>query len=912
MKKKKILKISGIVLLVILGILIAIPFFLEGRIESILRKTVNNSIQGTFDFEKADLSLIRSFPNAELTVRNMYLVNEAPFEGDTLMKASRLSLTMGLGQLLKGTGEPIGVRSLDIDGALLNILINEEEQANYDIAKESGPGSDTASASGDGFRLDLQSYTLKESEIRYTDRAAGMSLVVAEIFHQGTGDLSLENSELKTRTDALVTFEMDSTNYLNRNKVHLEALLGINLPENKYSFLENEALINQLPLVFEGYVQVFEDYQDVNLQFRTPSSDFKNFLGLIPETYSKNIEGVQTSGNFEVEGSLNGRVDDTHIPQFSIQMTSENASFKYPDLPKSVENIQIDALVKNTTGLAEDTFVAINKASFTIDSDRFNMSARISELTGNTLVDAHLDGDLNLANLSAAYPVPADLNLKGRLKADINTAFDMASVEQKNYANTKTNGFFTLTNFEYASPELANPVGISAMTMEFTPQRVTLKELSGTTGRTDFQANGSLNNLLGFMFNKELVEGSFELSSRQFVLNDFMVSEESGSEEEGEASGGESGPKTGENQIKIPAFLDCTIQASAQTVIYDNLTLKDVSGTLRINNETATLSNLTTSLFGGQVALNGTVSTRDDDPTFSMKLGMEGLRISDTFASLDLLQALAPVAKALEGKFNSEIDISGLLTPDFTPDLTTISGDALASLLGAEIDPDNAPVLNALSNKLEFLNTADLDLGNLKTALTFEKGRVNIKPFTLAYKDIGIKVAGGHGFDRSMNYTASLEVPARYLGSEVNNLIARIDDSQLENLSIPITANIGGDFSNPTVNTDLTSGIKALTAQLVEIQKQKLLNQGKDKARDLIGGLLSGGAEKDTLASDSTKVTAKDVIGGILTNKKPASDSTVVQKDTTAQDQAKQAAKDILGGLFGKKKKAEEKKDSIN
>src|SRR5690606_39447991 len=43
--------------------------------------------------------------------------------------------------------------------------------------------------------------------------------------------------------------------------------------------------------------------------------------------------------------------------------------------------------------------------------------------------------------------------------------------------------------------------------------------------------------------------------------------------------------------VKIPAFLDCTITAKANTVVYDNLNLKKVSGKMIIRDEAVTLQN---------------------------------------------------------------------------------------------------------------------------------------------------------------------------------------------------------------------------------------------------------------------------------------------------------------------------------
>jgi hypothetical protein len=896
--KKKVLKITGITLLILLAISIAVPLFLQGKIEEVIKTKVNNSINATLDFEDADLSLLKNFPNAHVELTQLSLINKAPFEGDTLFATSKIALSMSIKELFKSADEPIVIKTLDVDEAKLHIKTDVEGNANYDIAKESNePTSDPTDDPDNSFTLNMDSYAINNTEIVYEDMASGMLLTIIEMNHSGTGDLSLEKSELKTLTDALVSFEMDGTKYLNKNKINLDALIGIDLSENKYTFLENKALVNQLPLVFDGFVKVNEENQEVDITFKTPSSDFKNFLAVIPEAYAGNIENVRTTGNFEVNGVFKGVVDEEHIPTFKIAINSDNASFKFPDLPKSVRNVHIDTEINNETGITEDTYVDINRLSFAIDEDKFNLKAKIRDVMGNTKVDADMDGRINLANISQAYPVPDDYNLKGILNADVSTSFDMASLEKKQYQNTKTSGKASLTGFEYASQELKNPVAINKAALTFNPNTVTLDSFEGKTGSTDFAAKGTLTNLLGFMFNNENIEGRFSLNSNQFALYDFMV-EETADEN---LSKTEETTIAGEERIKIPSFLDCTIDATANTVIYDNLDLKNVKGTLVIKDETATVNNLTSDLFGGTMGLSGAVSTKQETSTFDVSLGMNNFNIGESFAGLELFKVLTPLASALTGKLNSDIKISGNLKEDFTPNLATISGNLLAELLSPKLDAQKAPLVSSLDNKLNFLDTKQINLDGLKTALSFENGAVKVKPFTLKYKDININVDGSHTFDKQMQYKATLDVPAKYLGAEVNKLIAQMNDQSLGEVTIPVTANIGGSFTNPSVNTDMTSSVKTLTGKLVEMQKQKLVSQGKDKAKDLLSDVF----KKDE--ADTTKTTSggvKEAIGNILGGKK---DTTATDTSKTEKDEVKNAAKSILGGLLGKKKK-----DTVN
>ncbi|TDS19240.1 AsmA-like protein [Maribacter caenipelagi] len=906
---KKILKIVGVLLLLLIAVLIAAPFFLEAKIGDIIKNNVNNNVNATLDFSEANLSLVSSFPNAEVNFKDVILINNAPFEGDTLFKANNLDLTMGIMQLFKGTGDAIAINNISLDDAFINVIVDKEENANYDIAKPSEPTvAVEESSTTDGFNLDLQSYEITNSRIYYTDNSTGITFKLDDFQHKGTGDLSLATSELDTHTDAFISLEMDSVNYLNKNKIKLDALIGIDLNENKYSFLKNEALINQLPLVFDGFIKLNESNQEVDLTFKTPSSGFKNFLGVIPEIYSKDIENVTTTGDFTVNGNFNGIVDETHIPKFHIELKSDNASFKYPDLPKAVSNVFLDIQLDNKTGIVEDTYVDINKASFMIDEDKFNLTSNITELMGNTKVKAHIDGAMNLANISKAYPVPEEYDLKGLLKADITTAFDMQSVEKEQYENTNTTGDLSVNNFEYNSEELANPVKFNAARLTFNPKTVTLNQLNGTTGTTDFDATGTINNLLGFMFNDEKVEGNFNLKSNSFALNDFMVAETKVPATTNESKS-TSGGAVQEEKIKIPSFLDATINADAKKVFYDDIVLSDVKGVLKIKDETATLSNMTAGMFGGKIGFNGDVSTKNETPTFNMKLDLNQLGIQETFASVDLFKAIAPIAKMLNGKLTSDISLSGNLTNDLMPNLLSLTGEMFADLMTEEVNTEQAPVLNSLVSKLNFIDLKQLNLKDLKTSLSFKDGIVVVKPFTLNYKDIAINVDGSHSFDQKLNYKATLQVPAKYLGSDITNLIAKIDDPSLSELTIPVVASIGGLYNSPTVTTDMTSGVKQLTSKLIEVEKQKLITKGTDKAKDLIGGLLSGNktsTDSTSQETTTTKSTAKDILGGILSTKKDTTATTSVKKDSTpvkAEDAVKEKAKDVLGGLFGKKKK---------
>ncbi|WP_047787906.1 AsmA-like C-terminal region-containing protein [Tenacibaculum mesophilum] len=863
---KKIYKIVLGIIVFFFILLVSIPLLFQDKVMNLVKTTINNNVNAKVDFSDSSLSLLRNFPNASVQLSNLTVINNAPFEGDTLVYTKEVNLALKLTELFKASSEQLNIKSFTIDDALVNVLVDKKGNANYDIAKP----SETEEAKNEEpstFGLSINSYAINNATVKYNDEQGKLNLELAELNHSGSGDFSQSNTELDTQTSTLVSFGMDGNSYAKNQKIELDAILGMDLTNMKFSFLKNEAKLNSLPLVFDGFVQVNEKNQEVDINFKTPSSDFKNFLGLIPEAYTKSIADVSTTGNFSVNGKVNGIIDDNHIPKLDISMKSNNASFKYPDLPKSVQNINIDAQIKNTTGKTENTFVTINGLSFKIDQDTFSGKGNIYNLTTNPKVNASLKGVLNLANINKAYPIDLENDLSGILKADLHTEFDMKAIENNTLSRIKNNGKMEVSDFIFSSKDVVNPLHIKNTVVNFTPGTITLSKFDATSGKSDLNATGTIKNLLGFLLSDKKLQGNFKLNSNNFYVSDFMQESPEAIEKKEETSKKD----TPKESLKIPAFLDCAVSANAQTVYYDNLTLKNVRGTLLLKDEKAILQNMNAGIFNGQIALNGEVNTKQKKPTFDMKLGIKSFDIAQSFTSLDLLQSLSPIAGAMNGKLNSDIDLMGSLNDDFTPNLTSISGNALAELLTTSINPEKTKALSLLNNKLSFIDLKKLDLSDIKTYLSFKEGNVIVKPFDLKYKDIGITVGGNHGFDKTMNYNVTLNVPAKYLGNEAQGLLAKLSAKEQQNITVPITANITGNMTSPSVKTDLSSSVTKLSQKLVQQQKDKLVN---------------------------------NAIGSLLGNKKKDSTNTTNKKDETVKK-----VTDVLGGLFGKKKK--QQKDTV-
>lgn len=858
---KKILKAVGIFLLVLIVALFAAPFLFKDKIKELVAKTINENVDAKVAFEDVDLSLFKSFPKANVTIGKLSIINKAPFAGDTLFYSGEVNLKMSVKELFKSEGEPMNLESFSSKNAVVNILFDKNGLGNFDIAikDEKDKKSDSKSKP---FAMNIQNYEIENLRFTYFDERSKVKMVIDSLNHTGKGNFAASKLDLDTKTTAKVSLDMDKTNYMKNVKLDLTAVLGIDLENSKYTFKDNKALINQLPLEFNGFIQMKEEGQEYDLTFKTPTSSFKNFLGVIPEAYAGNLANVKTTGDFKVSGFAKGTLTETTIPKFNLEIASNNASFKYPDLPKSVDNIVIDTKIINETGNMKDTYVNLDKLSFRIDQDVFNAKANVRNIMDNPLVDAKLNGTINLGNVSKAYPVKLDTPLSGILKADVATKFDMKSVETNNYDKIQASGNASITGFKYVDAD-KKAYAINTAVAQFSNQKIDLKQLDVTTGKTDLKVNGTLENFLGYAFKNQELRGNFTMKSNQFLVSDFMTKTETTVNNK----------TTTTEAVKIPKLINVTLNASANTVVYDNLNLKDVSGKIIVKDEGVTLQNIKTSIFNGLITANGNVSTKTAKPTFKMDLGLASVDINQTFTQLDMLKKIAPIADAINGKLNSKINLSGTLdAKEMTPDLNTLSGDLFGQLLSTTINSKNSAVLSKLDDNVKFIDLSKLNLNDLKANLTFENGKVNVKPFDIKYQDIKVNVGGQHGFDQTMNYNIKFDVPAKYLGTDANKLIAKLTPAEANKLeNIPVTAILTGNFKNPKVSTDIQQVVTKLATELVKSQKDKLINQGTSA----LGNLLGGNKPKDT-----TKTTT-----------------------TTPKEDVKNKVTEGIKGLFGKKKK---------
>ena len=837
---KKTAKIISALVILLFLILVLTPIFFKKQIKAKIITEVNNTINAQFTIESISLSFITSFPDASIDLKEVLLINNAPFKGDTLAYLKNIQLETSIQNLLS---QKLTIDKFSVSDAVINIKTNKEGVGNYDITHQSQTTqTEPAANTSSNLSLHIEDYGFHNIQFNYIDQKSLISINVKNFNHNGKGTFSSENVLLKT-SSSIESFSFSSENlsYIKNAKLLWDANINLDLTSFKVAFEENVAHFNDLILSFHGYVQPTDTGIAMDLDFDSKGSKFKSLLSLVPSAYSSNFADVEANGELNFDGIAKGVYSDTSVPKFNVNINTNNASFHYPDLPKSVSNIYIDTNINNQTGNIDDTQVALKRFDATIDQDTFKASSYISNLTSNPHVKSALKGTINLGNLSNAYPLNLEEKLEGTVVFDLHSEFTQRAIEKELYQNIDNKGSITLKNMKVETDMLPHPMAIQEASLKFTPKDFKLEKFNAKTGTSDLNAKGTLTNLIGFVFGEKELTGEFTIMSNNINAFDLLSETEIADtdNEQKETTSSES------IAIKIPKKINITTKVFAKKVRYDNIILSNMRGTMRIKDEKAIFENTSAKLLGGTIALEGNVDTRPTPSVFDFSMALKELDIVESFSTIDLFSSIAPFAKAFNGKMSTSMDLTGSLDNDFFPDMNSLTGDGLSKLQVKEIDPKKSNALSLLENNFSFVDFKKLDMKKIQTAIKFENSAISFQPFKIAtYDGVPIKIEGSHSFDNKMNYNLNTQIPVQMLGKEATNLLSGLSDEEVRNMKVPIKINLNGNVNKPNVVPDYSTALKAVSGKVLESQKNKLLKSLTGDSKDKDGNKKESELEK--------------------------------------------------------------------
>lgn len=812
---KKILIAVVVIFILLLGFLIAAPFLFKGKLIEIAKKELNNQLNAKVDFKDVGISIFKNFPNLTLSLHELSVVNNAPFDGDTLAAIGSFAASVDIMSVIKG--DMVDIKGIFIDRPNMNVRILKDGTANYDIMKASEPEKQTTESSA--VKVKLNTIRITDGNITYNDKQGDMSAALINLDFTGNGDFTQQLFDFNTQTTiekASVT--SGSVAYLNKANLDLKLDLGVDLINSKYTFKENSARINALVLGFDGWLSDRKkDQYDMDLKFSAKETSFKNLLSLVPAIYLKDFEQVKTSGNLALSGFAKGVYAGETYPAFGLNIKVDDAMFQYPGLPTSVSSIFIDGKVNCPGGDLDKTVIDIPKLNLKVGSEPLAMKILVKTPISDPDIDLTAKGEMDLANVNQFYPLEAGEELAGKVEADAMMKGRLSALENEQYDKVQAIGHVNIAGLKYKSTDLPegiiadkiavvftskkgtspNPSGlplsgygsldiqnlkysdktlpggkadISSMYVTLNENDATLERLQAKIGKSDFALSGKLDNLLGYLLSDGTLSGNLNLKSNLIDANEWMTTETPAS------ATTETTPAASSTETTaVPANLNMDIAASVTKVLYDKLQLNNVAGEASVKDETFTLRSLTASALGGSALINGRYSTKEvGSPKIDFGYDIKNIDIKQAYSAIGTTEQFAPVFKYMNGKFSSQLDMKGALLDDLSLDLKTLLANGRVDINNATIT--GFDVLTQIADRFKIKELKNVNISDAWTVFEVVNGRIAVEPFDIKFNNIAMNVSGSHGIDNTVDYDILMDVPKNLLGGAtdlVSDLLAK-------------------------------------------------------------------------------------------------------------------------------------------
>jgi hypothetical protein len=405
---KKFLKITLIIIASLFIILLLAPIFFKKPIENLVKKEINKSLNATIEFSDFKLSFIRAFPNVYIGLDNLSVVGKGDFEKDTLIAFKCFSVKVDIMSAIKMKN--IKIKSILLDSPHITALVLKNGKTNWDIVKDTTTSQttpeDTTQSEPIDFGANLQSFEIKNAFIRYQDDTSKISANIKNFNFFLAGDFSAKTTDMKIETSIeSIDVAMAGIKYLKQAKFSFMAQLGANLEKAIYTIKNNEIKLNELMLSLDGEVKMPTDSTfDVDVKFKTNSAEFKTLLSLVPAVYMKDFEKVQTSGKLQLSGYAKGLYNGKITPDAGLNLVVENAMFKYPDLPKSVNNINIGVDVFYNGTDMDKTTVDVNTFHVEMAGNPFDIALHIKTPISDMAITGAFAGKIDFASVADIVP----------------------------------------------------------------------------------------------------------------------------------------------------------------------------------------------------------------------------------------------------------------------------------------------------------------------------------------------------------------------------------------------------------------------------------------------------------------------------------------------------------------------------
>ncbi len=850
--------LGSLVALIILA-LVVIPIIFKPQLLKMAQNELNKQLNAEVQFADLDISLIRHFPQASISLESLSVVNKAPFEGDTLASLANFTVRVNLLSLFDLSN--LEVHEILLDRPHIYGHRDSLGRANWDIALKDSTATTkekTSDESGEtNLRLKLRKFEIRDAIVSYLDDSTLLDARLKHLNFTLGGDLGLKQTQLALALDIdSVHFASGGLTYVPNLRFGFKASIDADLENKIFKLADNEIALNDFILSLAGQVGMRGEAIDTDLTLVTNKAEIAGLLSLVPALYTQDLKGLKTSGTLQLSGFVKGTMYEKQLPNAEVKLTINNGTFQYAALPKAVTGLELDFLAK-VNGTAQDSSILqLNNLALKLGGNPVRLQARVTTPLSDPNLWAKAEGHVELGTLGEFFPL-GDRKLTGSVDLDLKAAALLSAVKKQKFEQCTIDGFLGMKNVKLTQAMAEQDALLNDLAFRFSQKALTLEKFDANIGSSDVRIVGGISNFLPYYFGKEIIEGNLEVASKKLDLRELLPNS---TEEKQEAvKDSTASVKLTPEQLDLFRRISFAMRVQIDDLFFQEYEMTKAGGRIDIKDGEVRIGNLGCVLFGGDARISGLLNLKTESYTSALDVSVKDFDVAACAQGTKMVRDLVPGIEYCTGHVGVKFTSNCSLDESFAPQLETVN--ATGRLDVGELAIKNAPLFLKFGEVLGNNDLANPTFKGGSANFEIEKGTLTIEPYNLKIKEIEGNIGGQVKLDQTMDMRLNATLPSSMLGkvgTSLSSLVSGYVKDFAMPAKLPVWIRATGNVASPKIDFGLDKVGTDNAKELVKEKVAEVIDKAKERAKEEADKLIAEAQKKaDQLVAEAKKLADK-------------------------------------------------------
>jgi hypothetical protein len=802
----------GIVAFVVLSLSLA-QRFLGPEVKKLFITEINKSLTAEVQIDDVQLSLIKDFPFASVSFNGLRVKEALKTPSKYyLLTARNVSLRFNIWDLLRKKYRVKNIRLADVE---IGPHVYADGSDNFHFWKQTSGGTDN-------FNFELQRIIIHNLHVRYINDAT-LSVIDAVIpGFVAKGNFGSSKYALELAGNMLLhEFKSQGSSYISEREFNL--WLSIDADENtgQYSIKKGTIETGKLKLTTSGSLVYSEKQKQINFDVAATGSTLEEMLSLVPAKYTKSFDGYRFQGKGDIIAKIAGVYGGKSMPAVNVRLDLQNGTITERKSGISLRNVSALAVYSvNQDGKNEILSISNLKTKL---GDGFISGSLMMHGFSSPSIQCNLNADMNLGELQQFLKYEQFTSMSGWFK--LNAAFDgrIADIKRPASADFLNSNFTGSGSFQQVNLGLRNydlPIKNIQSSFAFDGNDLQLQQFSFQAGHSDFNLQGTLGNLLSWIFVKnETLSITGSLTSKRFDWDELSSAQQG---------------TTSEYQFRLPGDISINnLHISNNYFTFGKFIAANITGVAQMQGKVLSVADITMLTCRGKVTGQANINAKAEKYSLlQAKARLEKVDVKMLFTQFANFGQDDLKDENLEGLVTSDVIFAGIMKNNLDIDLNSIKTHADILIENGRLVKFSP--MQSLSAFLKVEDLNDIRFATLHNQIDIANQVIYIPAMEIKSSALDLQLLGSHTFDNEVDYHFTIALAdlvaskfkKRNTGFDNQAEFGPVEDDGRGRTKVYVS--LTGTVENPIVKYDkkamrekISSDMKAQKAELKQVLKQE-------------------------------------------------------------------------------------------